>query len=257
MAHNPRLKKNVLHFHLSDKSRKKVLTHQDVLKEAMRQLMEGIDLSRPEEAKYGAEDLWGVLLHAAAQQTTVEQTCRALDKSPHSNTVRGALTMLPLSQLEPALNGMLPDTWPKNLLQYPLEVAIDLKLIPYYGEAKPGEEDFLLTGPAKRGTTIFFGYASIYVIKNNKRFTLALAAVRRSEGLASVLQRLLQRFADLGRADPMSLSGPTVLQRQGAALPDRGTGHPLGHGSAQNRQNRGHQGLDRPERSRTTSLHGA
>lgn len=198
MAHNPRLKKNVAHFHLSGKSRKKVLTYQEVLDEAMRRLMEGVDLSRPEGAQYGAEDLWGVLLHAAAQQTTVEQACRALDKAPHSNTVRGALTVLPLSQLEPALNEVLPDTWPKNLLRRPLEVAIDLKLIPYYGEAKPGEEDFLLTGPAKRGTTIFFGYASIYVIKNNKRFTLALAAVRRSEGLIGVLQRLLQRFADLG-----------------------------------------------------------
>lgn len=198
MAHNPRLKKNTVRSNSSGKLYIEVLTHWEVLDEAIRRLTEGIDLSRPEGAQYGDEDLWGVLLYAAAHQTTVEQACRALDETPHSNTVRGAVTVLPLSQLEPAVNSVLTDTWPRNLLQSPLEVAIDLKLIPYYGEAKSGEEDFLLSGPAKQGTTTFFGYASIYVIKKNKRFTLALAAVRRSEGLVGVLQRLLQRFADLG-----------------------------------------------------------
>lgn len=197
MARNPRLKRSVARFDPSDKSHIEVLTQQEILDEAMGRLTEGIDLSHPEGARYGEEDLWGVLLYAAAHQTTVEQACRALKETPNSNTVRGALTRLPLSQLEPALNAVLTDTWPKNLLQSPLEVAIDLKLIPYCGEAEPGEEDFLLSGPAKRGTTTFFGYASIYVIKKNKRFTLALVAVRRSEGLVGALRRL-QRFADLG-----------------------------------------------------------
>jgi len=198
MAHNPRRKNNVARSNPSGKSHIEVLTHQEVLDEAMGRLTEGIDLSRPEGARYGDEDLWGVLLYAAAHQTTVEQACRVLDETPHPNTVRGALTPLPLSKLEPALNAILTDTWPQNLLRGPLEVAIDLKLVPYYGEAQPGEEDFLLSGPARQGTTTFFGYASIYVIKKNKRFTLALAAVRLSEGLVGVLRRLLQRFADLG-----------------------------------------------------------
>lgn len=198
MARKPRLGKSITHSKPSGKLHKEVLTPQEVLDEALGRLTAGIDLSRPEGANYGEEEVWGVVLHAAAQQTTIEQACRTLDKTPHSNTIRGTLTKLSLSQMESALNAILVDTWPKNLLQHPLEVAIDLKLIPYYGKAEPGEEDFLLTGPAMRGTTTFFGYASIYVIKNNKRFTLALAAVRRSEGLVGVLQRLLQRFTDLG-----------------------------------------------------------
>ena len=198
MAQSPRPKKKVAFSNPSGKLHIEVLTHKEVLDEAMGRLTEGIDLSRPEGAEYGEEDLLGVVLHAAAYRTTVEQACRTLNDTPHSNTVRGVLTKLPLLQLEPALNASLADTCPKSLLQCPLEVAIDLKLIPYYGEAEPAEEDFLLTGPAKRGTMTFFGYASIYVIKNNKRFTLALAAVRRSEGLVGVLKRLLERFADLG-----------------------------------------------------------
>ena len=153
MARNPRRKNNIARSNPSGKSHIEVLTHQEVLDEAMGRLTGGIDLSRPEKARYRDEDLWGVLLYAAARQTTVEQACRALDKTPHPNTVRGALTPLPLSQLEPALNAILTDTWPKNLLRGPLEVAMDLKLIPYYGQAQPGEEDFLLSGPARQGTT--------------------------------------------------------------------------------------------------------
>jgi len=67
---------------------------------------------------------------------------------------------------------------------------MDLKLIPYYGQAREGEADFLLKGEPKDGTSTFFGYASLYVIKHNRRFTLALVAVRRREGLVGVLRRL-------------------------------------------------------------------
>jgi len=52
----------------------------------------------------------------------------------------------------------------KDLFRSPLEIAIDLKLAPYWGEAKEGEEDFLLPGP---GTTTFFGYASVYTIRTS------------------------------------------------------------------------------------------
>jgi len=142
--------------------------------------------------------LFAVLLYAAAHQTTIEQATGALEKAPHSNTVRGTIAPLRLEQLEAELNEVLVGALPKGLLQHPLEIAIDLKLIPYYGEPRPGEEDFIIPGPAKRGTTTFFGYASIYVIKKNKRFTIALAAVRRSECLIGVLRRLLERFSALG-----------------------------------------------------------
>lgn len=198
MAHNIHPKANIANSGATGKREVEVLTHQEILDEALGRLTAGIDLSRPEGARYGDADLLGVILYAAAHRTTIEQACRALDQAPHANTVRGALTGLPLSPLEAELNAVLAGTWPKTLLRHPLELAADLKLIPYYGEAEPEDADFLITGPAKQGTTTFFGYASLYVIKNNKRYTLVLATVRRSEGLVGVLQRLLDRLAELG-----------------------------------------------------------
>ena len=75
---------------------------------------------------------------------------------------------------------------------------MDLKLIPYYGEPDAGEEDLLLKGESKAGTSTFFGYASLYVIRKSKRYTLALVAVRRSEGLVGVTRRLWAYWTRLG-----------------------------------------------------------
>lgn len=103
-----------------------------------------------------------------------------------------------VDQLEAQLNACIATSFPKGLLKRPAEVAIDLKLVPYHGETKEGEEDFLISGEPSQGTTRFFAYASIYLIKKNKRFTLAVKAVRKSKGILGVLKWLLERFEELG-----------------------------------------------------------
>lgn len=198
MAHNLRSKKRRNRRNPFDEGLTRQLTSQEVLQEALLRVTKGITLSLSEDAHYGPEGLFSVVLYAAAHKTTIEQATKALVGAPHSNTVRGAITPLGVKELERELNEVLADTLAEGLLSYPLEIAIDLKLIPYHGKALPGEEDFIISGPAKGGTTTFFGYASIYLIKKNKRFTIALAAVRHSEGLKGVLKRLLDRFASLG-----------------------------------------------------------
>lgn len=55
-----------------------MLTHQEVLGQAMGRLTQGLKLPRPEGADYPPEDLLGVLLYAAAHQTTIEQASPAL-----------------------------------------------------------------------------------------------------------------------------------------------------------------------------------
>jgi putative transposase len=104
-----------------------------------------------------------------------------------------------VEEVEVQLNCALASRGVRKLLRHPREIAIDLKYIPYYGEAKQGEEDFLWKGRAYKGTTHFFVYATIYVIKKAKRFTLAIRACRKSEGLLGALKWLLGRFFGLLR----------------------------------------------------------
>ncbi|TAK35031.1 MAG: hypothetical protein EPO21_07630 [Chloroflexota bacterium] len=56
-------------------------------------------------------------------------------------------------------------------------------------------------GEAKSGTTHFYAYASLYVIRHHQRVTLTLTYVLASETLAAVLTRLLDRITALGISD--------------------------------------------------------
>jgi IS4 transposase len=76
-------------------------------------------------------------------------------------------------------------------------VAIDLTLPPYHGEPAR-EEAEIRRGPAKSGTTHFHGYATAYLIRKNKRLTLAMTSVRAREPLSAVLERLLAELDRLG-----------------------------------------------------------
>ena len=164
----------------------------------MAALTEHVQLPCPPEADYGPAEIFSVLLYAAVHRTTIEQGCAALAEAPPPNTVRGALAVVEVAELEEQLNQALACSLPRTLGKRPLEVAVDLKLVPYYGEAQPGEEEFLVKGEPKQGTTTFFAYASFYLIKKNKRYTLAVVAVRRREEMVGVLRRLWAYWLQLG-----------------------------------------------------------
>ncbi len=174
------------------------ITVSEVTDLALNTLLEHLPISRPEGAIYDLKEIFSVILYASSHGTTIEQAARSLKDAPHPNTVGLFLKPLEIEELEREVNSALVSRIPRGLLRGPLEVAIDIKLIPYYGEPREGEEDFIIRSAAKDGTNTFFAYASIYVIRRKKRFTLALKAVRRSEGIVGALIWLLLRFSELG-----------------------------------------------------------
>lgn len=149
---------------------------------------------------YGAEDIWDVLIAAAVERTTVETICDELE-GPSANTARTALRgLLPdderTAELEGPLNEMLVSHLPEKLLTKKLPCAADLVYIPYHGQHEEDDEA-IRRGMAKSGTTHFHCYATLCTVKGNKRYTLALTFVRRSEKVLDVLQRLLNRVNSL------------------------------------------------------------
>ena len=130
----------------------------------------------------------------------METICDELE-GPSANTVRTALRgLLPdderTTELEGQLNEMLVSHLPEKLLTKKLPCAADLVYIPYHGRHEEDDEA-IRRGMAKSGTTHFHCYATLYTVKRNKRYTLALTLVRRSEKVLDVLQRLLNRVKSL------------------------------------------------------------
>lgn len=147
---------------------------------------------------YTKDDLIDSLLYAAGQKTSLERTGARLESVPDGDTTRGYLKETTVAEVEEAINDALVLKLPKGLLKRPRRVAIDLVLIPYYGEVTEEIEDYVIRSQAKAGTTRFFGYATIYTLKANRHYTLALRCVRNSEELVALLRWLLNRFSALG-----------------------------------------------------------
>jgi hypothetical protein len=151
---------------------------------------------------YHPQDIWDVLIAAAVERTTIEMACQLLDHAPSPNTVRNALRGLlgcdeTLGELEKTANALLVARLPEQLLRHPLPCAIDVTEIPYHGTHEPDDET-VRRGRAKRGTTHFHCYATLYTVKHHKRYTLAMTLMHQSDTVLDVLQRLLDRGNALG-----------------------------------------------------------
>jgi putative transposase len=173
-----------------------VVTDAATLEEVIDVLQEHVPIEM--EGDFQPETLFEILVHAASNAESIEQTSKTLDDSPTGNDVRYHLSKLEnLEGLEEQLNEALRSRVPGRLQNSRQKLAIDLNLISYYGTPSEEEKPYIIRSQAKAGTCSFYAYATVYVISRGKRMTLALHAVRRDETLVCVITRLLDQIAQL------------------------------------------------------------
>jgi len=105
-----------------------------------------------------SEDVLNILTYASVKQISLEEACHQLEDAPSPNTVRNRLNESVLSEIET------------------LEENINAALVSQWPKA--------MTKKAH------------YVIKRNKRITLAMTYVRGSDSLVEILERLLTRLEE-------------------------------------------------------------
>ncbi|MBI3961551.1 MAG: transposase [Deinococcus sp.] len=76
-------------------------------------------------------------------------------------------------------------------------MAVDLTLIPYHGQPQQTAQE-IYRSQAKHGTSHFHAYATVSIVRQGRRFTVAVTPVTRAEPLAAVVQRLLGYAARAG-----------------------------------------------------------
>jgi len=151
--------------------------------------------------KVSTEDIWNVVVAASAQSQAIESAANQLKEAPDPSTVRlylrtELLDVTTLEELEVACNVALVAQLPPRIRGGQHKAAIDLTFIPYHGDAAEDPNE-IRRGKAKSGTTHFHCYATAYVIKKNKRITLAVTYVQADDTLIEVLERLLARLKAL------------------------------------------------------------
>ena len=139
--------------------------------------------------------LCSVLLYVAAKATTIKQACRGVLGFPCDQTVYDALaaTLPQRVELQRRLNRALRATLPKSVRKgkRSCPVAIDLFLIPSYGQPDP-DEDRVYVGQEKASTHHHHAYATIYLVWKGRRFTLAMIDVRHDTPWDEIVKTLLR-----------------------------------------------------------------
>jgi putative transposase len=145
-------------------------------------------------------EAYQVLAYAAVRGTTLESACAALPQAASGNRLREVLRpALPeQSVLQSRLNRLLRAHLHPSLWKKPrgLHLAIDLVLIPYHGQPQE-QDDEVMRGPARAGTTHFHGYATATLVHDKRRYTLALRFVRKGETMDTIVRWLLDRIKRL------------------------------------------------------------
>lgn len=154
-----------------------------------------------ENRRYEAADIWDVLIAASVEGVTVEMASELLAEAPSPNSVRTPVyemlgTTADVRAWEETFHALLVARLPKRLLNSRLPAAIDLTEIPYHGQDE--ENEWVRRSKPKQGTSHFHVYATFYVVKRHKRYTLALTQVQRHEPMVEVVKRLLERVTALG-----------------------------------------------------------
>lgn len=125
------------------------------------------------------KDIVRIIVHACSEKISIEQAAKIFKKAPKAPAIRFHLRKkLDIVQIEQMANEILQRLARPILSGKHLEFAIDIHLIPYHGKPKKDDAE-IVRSKAKRGTTHFHAYATLYVIVLGKRFTLAVKYIKK------------------------------------------------------------------------------
>jgi len=139
-----------------------------------------------------------VLVLASAHRIAVNQAVKKVKRAPSAGAIRYHLRKeIDIEQLENKVNSLLQRLACTIILSRTrYEFAIDLVYIPYHGRHRK-KEDEIVRSQAKRGTTHFHAYATLYVIVLGMRFTLAVRYVRKGTPMVDIVTFFLDTIHHL------------------------------------------------------------
>lgn len=147
-----------------------------------------------------ADDIIYAVAYANVHRLSIESACQELQGAPSGNRLREVLAeSLPdRAGMQCALNRMFhqqlhPSVWK---CKRDFNIAIDLTLIPYHGQPYEDQKE-IVRGMPKSGTTHFHGYATVSIVRDYRRYVVALRFIEYGEEMADIVRWLLKRLKAL------------------------------------------------------------
>lgn len=147
-----------------------------------------------------AEDLLYALGYASVHRLSIESACQELQEAPSGNRLREVLVdALPeRTEMQSMLNRMFrqqlhPSVWK---CKRDFSIAIDLTMIPYHGQPYEDKKE-IVRGMPKSGTTHFHSYATVSIVRDDRRYVVALRFIEYGEEMADIVRWLIKRLKAL------------------------------------------------------------
>lgn len=147
-----------------------------------------------------ADDIIYALAYANVNRLSIASTCQELKNAPSGNRLREVLVeALPdRSEVQRALNRIFrqqlhPSVWK---CKRDFNIAIDLTLIPYHGQPYEDKKE-IVRGMPKSGTTHFHGYATVSIVRDARRYVVALRFIEYGDEMADIVRWLLKRLKSI------------------------------------------------------------
>src|SRR5512134_1060851 len=147
-----------------------------------------------------SDDIFDVLAYANTHRLSIESACQELQEAPSGNRLREVLAAaLPdRVSVQRAVNRMFhqqlhPSIWK---CKCDFNMAIDLTLIPYHGQPYEDKKEIVRSAP-KSGTTHFHGDATVSIVRDQRRYVVALRFIEYGEEMAAIVRWLLKRLKSL------------------------------------------------------------
>jgi putative transposase len=146
------------------------------------------------------DDIIYALAYANVHRLSIESACQELQGAPSGNRLREVLVdALPdRIGMQRMLNRMFrqqlhPSIWK---CKRDFNIAIDLTLIPYHGQPYEDKKEIVRSLP-KSGTTHFHGYATVSIVRDDRRYVVALHFIEYGEEMADIVRWLIKRLKTL------------------------------------------------------------
>lgn len=167
-----------------------LITQEETLSQTIDCLINHIEVNS--QGAFTTKDLFNLLVRAASNNDSIENTSKTLKNCPSGRNIRYHLDKFnDFETLESQVNLALKSQVLPRIRKGKLKLAIDLNLIPYYGEPSEEEKPYIYRSQAKQGTCSFYAYATLYCIKKGKRLTLAIRGVRPTDTSVAIISYLL------------------------------------------------------------------
>jgi hypothetical protein len=171
--------------------------------QVLKAFVEVVQKNLPLELKHTritSEDIIYALAYANVHRLSIESACQELQGAPSGTCLREVLTeALPdRPGLQRMLNRMFrqqlhPSIWK---CKRDFSLAIDLTLIPYHGLPYEDKKE-IVRGQPKSGTTHFHGYATVSIVRDNRRYVVALRFIEYGEERSEIVRWLIKRVKSL------------------------------------------------------------